>query len=341
MPLARSTLLPVIVAFAEKCGVPARDLLDEVELDPALIGHPGTVVESAQLIDAVAYAARASGQRDFGLKVAACDDPRALAPIGVLVDHCGTVAEALATAARYLHTHNNALNYELTADGSVYIYRLRLGAQGKYSSSQYVEMCLALCVRLCTFLADEAWRPEAVAFEHGREADPAAYRRAFRAPVRFAQDMNAFVARRADFDRPIDRNNPRVRDLLDALVDVLERERREDIVVKLAPVLRPLLATDDASAARAAKALGLSPRTLQRRLAACGTTFQKVLDEVRLQLVHEHPPGTTLAELAPILGFSEASAVSRFLRASGGFKRRKRRRDGEPSLDADRAATVE
>jgi AraC-like DNA-binding protein len=169
-------------------------------------------------------------------------------------------------------------------------------------------------------LMGDAWRPAFVCFEHDREADPAAYHRTFRAPVRFAQSMNAIVGRRADFDQPIDRDNPQVQDLLTALNEIRERERNEDIVVRLHPVLRPLLASGDASAARAAKLLGLSPRTLQRRLAERGTTFQRVLDDVRLNLVREHLPGKKLADLAPILGFSEPSAVSRFLRATGGFK---------------------
>lgn len=339
MPLARTTLLPVVVDFAEKCGVPRRDFLDEIELDPSLLSHPSTVVESSILIDAVAFAARASGQRDFGLKLGSCDDPRALGPVGVLVDHCVCVSAAMTAAAHYLHLHNGALNYELTTDGPLYVFRLRLTARGKLPSAQYVEMCLALCMRFCTLLMGVAWRPEWVAFDHDREADPAAYRRVFRAPVRFAQGMNALVARRADFDRPIDRSAPHVRTLLQGLVDALNRNHNEDILGRLLPVLRPLLASNDASAARAAGILGLSARTLQRRLAQRGTTFQRVLDDLRLQLVREHlpRPGMSLAELAPILGFSEASAVSRFLRAHGGFSHHKHGIDAAAPSTPDRA----
>ncbi|MBL8779935.1 MAG: AraC family transcriptional regulator [Alphaproteobacteria bacterium] len=334
MPLARSSLLPVIVELAEKHGVAAADLFDDLDLDPSQFSHPTTVIESSALIDAVAYAARASGRRDFGLKVATSDDPRALAPIGFLANHCGTTAEALAITTRHLSTHNRALEYSFLAEGPNYVCRLRLAAQGKYPSAQYIEMCLGLCARLCTLFVGDAWRPETVLFEHDREADPAAYHRAFRAPVRFGQEMNAVVMRRADLDQPIDRDNPAIQDLLKALAEIQERESREDIVVRLGPVLRSLLAVDGAAAARAAKLLGLSPRTLQRRLAERGTTFQQVLDDVRLSLVREHlpRPGMTLAELAPILGFSEASAVSRFLRATGGFKHHKKK-DG-PALPA-------
>lgn len=335
MPLARSSLLPVIIDFAEKIGVRADDILGEIEVDPSLLSHPSTVVESSALIDAVAYAARASGQRDFGLRIATTDDPRALTPIGMVLHHGGTLGEIVAAGARYLHMHNNALNYELTADGPSYVFRLRLNARGKYPSAQYVEMCLALCARFITLLAGKTWRPEAIAFEHDREADPAAYCRTFRAPVRFAQDMNAIIARRADFDRPINRDDPDTRGLIDALADIVQRAGDEDIATTLAPVLRSLLATGDASAAHAAKTLCLSPRTLHRRLAKRGTTFQRVLDDVRLALVREHlPRGMKLTELAPILGLSEASAVSRFLRATGGFKNHKRR---EPTGQAPTA----
>jgi AraC-like DNA-binding protein len=327
MPLARSSLLPVIVEFAERLGVPAAELLDDVELDPAMLSHPSTIINSAVLINAVAFAARATGQRDFGLKVAVSDDARALAPIAILATHCGTVQEALAATARQLRTHNSALNYELAIDGPNYVWSLRLGAEGKYPSGPYIEMCLAYCVRLCTFLAGESWRPDEILFAHEREADPAAYRRAFGAPVRFGQPTNAMIARRAPLDRPIDRADPRIRDLIQALADIQERERREDIVVRLGPVLRTLLAVDDASATRAAQVLGLSPRTLQRHLAERATTFQTVLDDVRLSLVREHlpRPGVTLTALAPILGFSEASAVSRFLRATGGFNQHQKK----------------
>ena len=52
--------------------------------------------------------------------------------------------------------------------------------------------------------------------------------------------------------------------------------------------------------------LAVSPRTLRRRLAAEGTKFQKVLDEVRLDMAQEYLAISTLpvGTIAELLGFS-------------------------------------
>ena len=59
--------------------------------------------------------------------------------------------------------------------------------------------------------------------------------------------------------------------------------------------------------------LGLSERTLARRLEAQGYTFNSMLDEVRreLALAAVRESGLSLAEIALSLGFAEASTFYR------------------------------
>lgn len=73
------------------------------------------------------------------------------------------------------------------------------------------------------------------------------------------------------------------------------------------------LADGELSLPTAAKSLGLSERTLRRRLQVRGTSFQALLDEARAQAASEYLAGTDLAveEIAFLLGFSEASAFRR------------------------------
>jgi len=60
-------------------------------------------------------------------------------------------------------------------------------------------------------------------------------------------------------------------------------------------------------------AVALSARTLQRRLAEQGTTFQEVVDEVRRELARKYLQDRALGvtEVAYLLGFSELSAFDR------------------------------
>ena len=72
--------------------------------------------------------------------------------------------------------------------------------------------------------------------------------------------------------------------------------------------------------ADAAAALGLSLRTLQRRLADAGTSYRSLLGEVRVRraAVYLARPGTTLAEIGFLCGFADQAHFTReFTRRAG------------------------
>jgi AraC-like DNA-binding protein len=60
----------------------------------------------------------------------------------------------------------------------------------------------------------------------------------------------------------------------------------------------------------------MSPRTLQRRLAEEGTTFQKILESLRRNLCLRHLKSARLplSEIAYLAGFSDASSFNRAVR---------------------------
>jgi AraC-like DNA-binding protein len=327
MLLARNTFLITITDVAEFHRVKRADLLAELGLDASAIETAGSFVEASKLVDAVAYVARASGRRDFGMLLGGHNDHRTWGPIGLLLEHSSSVSDAIALSLRFVQAHNAALTYALNpAARDTYTFELKLAARGKYPSHQYIETQLTLWLRFARLMLGETWSPLAVHVRHARQADARAYRRTFGCPVRFGEAFDGLLVARADFDRNV-KHDPRVREVTRLMLADLNRALDENIAVKVASVLRPLLGSGRAGAAAVAKALSLAPRTLQRRLAERGTTFQDVVRDTRLQMAHEllPRPGMTLARLAPLLGLSEASAVSRLLRQSGGPNRTRRK----------------
>jgi AraC-like DNA-binding protein len=71
-----------------------------------------------------------------------------------------------------------------------------------------------------------------------------------------------------------------------------------------------------ASVEEVARALALSPRTLQRRLERAGTTFGALIDDARRSAALEHlrNPRVAIKETAFLLGFSEPSTFYRAFR---------------------------
>lgn len=77
----------------------------------------------------------------------------------------------------------------------------------------------------------------------------------------------------------------------------------------------------DAVAAR----LRLGRRTLLRKLKNEGVTFEKVLDELRQKLAHQHlGEGKNVNETAYLLGFSDPAAFSRAFKRWTGTSPRNR-----------------
>jgi AraC-like DNA-binding protein len=68
---------------------------------------------------------------------------------------------------------------------------------------------------------------------------------------------------------------------------------------------------------KVAKALGMSARTLQRRLGELGTSYQQVLDDVRRRSARRLLANTDLAtsEVAFLLGFEEMNSFTRAFHA--------------------------
>ena len=313
---SRNNLLRSIFELAERHGVDRSAILAEINLDPALAAELGAFVPSEKIIDAVEFAAVATQRNDFGLCLGSFNDHRTLGPVGVLVENCNTVAEAVAEGSRYLHLHNSALLYTLTPDQNRYAFRLQLDARGKYPPRHYVEALLTMFIRFCRLVIDDTWHPLLIQFEHEKVADGAAYWRTFGCDVMFGQKRNQVSVPFADFDQPIAKSNPRIKELVQQLLTDLDRQQAESLKTRIVSLLRPLLASGDATAPKIAELLSLPPRTLQRRLAEQGTSFQEILIETRCKLVEEFlmRPGMTVSELAPILGLSEVSAASRFIR---------------------------
>jgi len=87
---------------------------------------------------------------------------------------------------------------------------------------------------------------------------------------------------------------------------------QDNYAAQLKRMLAELMAEGEANADAACRALKLSRRTLQRRLKAEKTSFQKVLQEVRAELAISYLKDDRLKalEVAMLLGYSSISSFT-------------------------------
>jgi AraC-like DNA-binding protein len=147
------------------------------------------------------------------------------------------------------------------------------------------------------------------------------YQRFFRSPVLGGTPATRLIFDRAVLSRyglpePIGIAE-RFEKILRSRVEHLERDRSAGAAVRAA--IREIIGADPPTLARAAAALHVSERTLQRRLRTEGTSFAALLDATRRELADEwlREDRLTRTEIAYLLGFSHPSSFSRALRRWG------------------------
>jgi len=159
-------------------------------------------------------------------------------------------------------------------------------------------------------------RPTLVSFVHPLSAARhTAYEQFFQCPV---QDNDSHIRVRFPLSYlqiRMPHADPGLKALLDRQAEALLRALPDPDAFDraLQKVLLRLLADGEATLERAARVLHLAPRTLQRRLAKRGLSWQQWLDRNREQLACEYlaDPGLGLSDIALLLGFSEQSAFNR------------------------------
>jgi AraC-like DNA-binding protein len=145
--------------------------------------------------------------------------------------------------------------------------------------------------------------------------DPAEYEQAFGCPVRVNAGWNGFALAEEVWDLPMRRRDPSLVRLLEPHADVAVSGATTPMALRerVRRAQARGLTAGDASVGTVARVLALSARTLQRRLADEGTSYQAELDHVRREVAerHLHDSALAIAEISFLLGYSEPAAFHR------------------------------
>lgn len=145
----------------------------------------------------------------------------------------------------------------------------------------------------------------------------------FGCPIYYGAPRNALVLRTADLNRPFPGHNPELLEILTpALASSLgELKARSSIREQVKVVLKRCLASGRPELSDVASDLGMSERTLQRRITDEGATFRELLAEARQELGRQllSDPAAEIDEVACLLGYQDASSFYRAFRGWEGL----------------------
>lgn len=307
----------------ESAGVDAQRVFEQSGFEPSLLRTPGARVSVTIIRRLWLNAVEATRNPCIGLDFAQHLHPTGVPALSCAFYASATIKEAFERLARYFRVVNQTTRPQLDeTDGG---YCLRLSFPGGAPSLPYPhsDAILASALTMARTNAGDELSPLRLELMH--PAPPCATRLAafFRAPIEFDAPRYAMHFAREPLLRTLlTGNSETVLAAEKSLRDYLARMDRGDIAAQARKFIAERLTSGEPSASDAARALALSPRTLQRRLAAGGTSFARLLDETRRQLAQEYlrDPENTIEETAFLVGFAEAASFHRAFRRWTGEK---------------------
>lgn len=250
--------------------------------------------------------------------------------VGMVAMTADTLSEALDVALRYLPLLLPAFEMHRRQVGNEsHVVIRRLHDFGAPLNARLVELVAGSLCRMGEFASPAQLSPRSppfsfkVFFAHACEGDPAAYAAFFNQPVTFNAPEDRIVIARAVLAQPLLTRNRTTHQVLEA---ALERQRQS--LAQPAPVTQRVrrqltlaLAAGQLPGAEAIAAeLGVSVRTLSRRLREEGTSLPALAEALRLERAELLLVGSDLplARVAEQVGFSDLSTFSRaFKRVKG------------------------
>ena len=275
------------------------------------MGDYNRFIRYSALASVVGSASRELRQPDFALRLSSLQTLDMMGPIAVMARHSGTVESALLNVVKYLHTYSPAIRAELHPHAGSSLFEFTVTLRRVPYRAQMVDLSLGVILGMFRHLCGPDFSPIEVRFQHSRLAPERAYTNHFGSAVQFEAERNVLVFPTGWLARQIDGGDDQVYALAAQFLG--NQHRHLDIDQHVYELMRKLLPLGQANLVDVSQALMLHPRTLQRRLAELGTTFEGLLDEMRQSLATELLGNNELpiASIATQLGYSEQSTFTR------------------------------
>lgn len=297
-------------------GLDADALCRGAGLDATSLLTPGSRVAwpaAVALFDAAAAA------RDDGLiGLHAAETIGARGVVAFLVRAQATVAQAIGQLRRYAAVATDQLTVKVERRGSHAAIRVAMGSGSLPGERHMREYLAALVVIELRESSRRRFRAAEVRFPDAPGGPEAEYVRILDCPARFRQPAFEIVVAPSMLDLPLVTQSPEI-------VEMLEQTARHELALAATSALGPRVARalraaflrrEDPGPDRVATILGMSLRTLQRRLGDEGTSFRAVRDQACLAHAVERlrDPATSVSHVADELGFADVAAFGKAFR---------------------------
>ncbi|MEW7851241.1 AraC family transcriptional regulator ligand-binding domain-containing protein [Massilia aurea] len=321
-PRVTGAYLQTLLDTARERGVMLEALTAAAGLQPGALAPLPETLPTARYIALLDAGARLANDPFFGLHVGEKVGPATYSAYGMVLLACSSFGHAMELTQRYESLAHDLGCSRLAIEGPHAMYEWI----SRYpDATRHLAESVYAGIRVFgSWMAGRPLMPHAMRFRH---RDPGHGHGEYLRVLGIAPSFGA-ATHCAAFDvallaMPVPNADTSLYPVLHQHAERLLAQRAvqaDGIVARLTATLTRRLPDGDARLAPVAAELGLSARTLQRKLAEAGSNFQQVLDAVRFGLAQDYlrRRELALADVAFLLGFQDQSAFTHAFREWSG-----------------------
>jgi len=302
-----------VEAFKQE-GLDDAALFREAGLDLAILDNPDwrIPIEKCNLLWRLAVAR--SGNPVVGLAAARVPRPASFDVVGYAMMSAPDLRGVLERVVRYVRIIGGIATISVGDDRAG--CRLSVGLNGGGQEVPWQRYAFALMTMLSFFrwIMIRDLRPLAVELTMPANDDLLPYREAFGGPLRFGAPANALLFSHADVELALPTAHAELANVHERIAgDYLVRLDQSALSDRVRSVMMGGLSDGKPRRATVARTLGMSERTLQRRLEEEGASFRQLLDDTYKELAQRYIERADLSfsDVAYVLGFNDRSSFFR------------------------------
>jgi AraC-like DNA-binding protein len=226
-----------------------------------------------------------------------------------------SLGDALMRVARYSAIHNEGVHIACRQDGQTISIGFDYVGVARVVDRHQIEFFVTVLLRLCRAITGRQVAPQRATLGHRRSTVPAELRALFACDVKFGAGADELMFPLSAKEIRTVNADPYLSALLLRYCDDVISQRRlrsSNWRVNVENTIAPLLPHGEATMKNVAQRLGVSERTLARRLALENISFARLLNELRHSLARRYlqERDLKLGQIAWLLGYREFSAFS-------------------------------
>lgn len=321
VPLVRvSSLIPVIRAL-DRRGVLADALLSRHLMNRGQLDNPYAEVPLARYVAFLEAAAEAAEDPGFGAATGTDFRPVTLGPVGLYFGASATLRRGLERLVQSLTIWQDGTSIGLHDEDGALVWTYRIEDPLIWPRRQDNEYTLAATITIAREAFGSAVRLIEAHAQHPEPEDPTPLTRILGLKPHFGQPSNRLIFDLRGADRVQRTEDPEMMAMLGRHLDDLRQPDGDaGLLAQVRALIGLHLGHRTITVPMVARELGISSRTLQRRLADEGASLRALLHQVRVDLSRAHLSDGRIsnAEIARALGYSDVTSFWRAFKTGTG-----------------------